>query len=600
MDRNWIIKTISVLVLIALAGYLGFSTLAVRTALAGTITVDTIDDELNTDGDCSLREAIVAANTDTAVDACPAGNGADIINLPAGTYILSLVGDDDNASAGDLDITQDLTLTGAGPLQTIIDANGIDRAIHILGNASAQISRLTVTGGNLSNPLGAGIYVYQGSLTLILSRVWHSTGLAAISVAPIINNALTILDSRIQDNSGSGVAVSGNATGLIVNSTISGNSTAGSGGGVSNAGIVTIVNSTISGNTSAYDGGGIHTSNGQVHLYNVTISNNTTDVDNDSFGNGGGIAIGSIATVTFQNTIIAGNFDHSNPGLVIPDCSGVITSEGYNLIQSDFGCGITGDTTGNRINQDAALDPLQNNGGPTFTHALQITSEAINTGNPGGCTDQNGALLDTDQRGYVRNGRCDMGAYEYGSSGTPTPTNTSLPPTASSTPTAMPTAFPLADYLPLILNSGFPVFATSTSTPTGTSMAATQTSTPTATNTPTPTATKTATPTATKTATPTQNYTPPAITPTALEGYGYVTIVDNEYQPAFLTIHAGRIVTWENTGLADHSVTSDTGVWDSGTLAPGAKFQYTFTTPGSYPYHCSFHSGMTGFIYVVP
>ena len=128
----------------------------------------------------------------------------------------------------------------------------------------------------------------------------------------------------------------------------------------------------------------------------------------------------------------------------------------------------------------------------------------------------------------------------------------------------------------------------------------TPSSTPTPTNTPTPTATKTATPTATKTATPTQNYTPPAITPTALEGYGYVTIVDNEYQPAFLTIHAGRIVTWENTGLADHSVTSDTGVWDSGTLAPGAKFQYTFTTPGSYPYHCSFHSGMTGFIYVVP
>jgi CSLREA domain-containing protein len=580
LKQNQIKQIMIIVLLIALGVSLGISVVAVRTVTAAAITVNTTDDELNADGDCSLREAIVAANTDTAVDACPAGSGADTINLPAGTYTLSLVGNDDDASAGDLDITQDLTLAGAGPLQTTIDANGIDRAIHILGNASTQISRLTVIGGNLSSLLGAGIYVYQGSLTLILSRVWHSTGLAAISVAPIINNALTILDSRIEDNFGSGVAVNGNATGLIVNSTISGNSTSGSGGGVSNAGILTIVNSTISGNDSAYDGGGISTSNGQVHLYNVTIANNTTDSDNDSFGNGGGIAIGSIATVTFQNTIIAGNFDNSNPGLVIPDCSGVLTSEGYNLIQSDFGCGITGDTTGNRINQDAALDPLQNNGGPTFTHALQITSEAINTGNPAGCRDHNGDLLDTDQRGYVRNGRCDIGAFEYGSAGTPTPTNTLLPATAS--PTATATATPPADYLPLILDeAGSSVFETGTPAPTGTGTAL-------------------PTPTRTPSATEAQNTPPPLPTPTALEGYGYVTIVDYSYIPALITIHAGRIVTWENIDFTDHSVTSDTGVWDSGTIVNGGQFQYTFNTVGNFPYHCSFHPEMTGMVIVVP
>jgi CSLREA domain-containing protein len=580
LKQNQIKQIMIIVLLIALGVSLGISVVAVRTVTAAAITVNTTDDELNADGDCSLREAIVAANTDTAVDACPAGSGADTINLPAGTYTLSLVGNDDDASAGDLDITQDLTLAGAGPLQTTIDANGIDRAIHILGNASTQISRLTVIGGNLSSLLGAGIYVYQGSLTLILSRVWHSTGLAAISVAPIINNALTILDSRIEDNFGSGVAVNGNATGLIVNSTISGNSTSGSGGGVSNAGILTIVNSTISGNDSAYDGGGISTHNGQVHLYNVTIANNTTDSDNDSFGNGGGIAIGSIATVTFQNTIIAGNFDNSNPGLVIPDCSGVLTSEGYNLIQSDFGCGITGDTTGNRINQDAALDPLQNNGGPTFTHALQITSEAINTGNPAGCRDHNGDLLDTDQRGYVRNGRCDIGAFEYGSAGTPTPTNTLLPATAS--PTATATATPPADYLPLILDeAGSSVFETGTPAPTGTGTAL-------------------PTPTRTPSATEAQNTPPPLPTPTALEGYGYVTIVDYSYIPALITIHAGRIVTWENIDFTDHSVTSDTGVWDSGTIVNGGQFQYTFNTVGNFPYHCSFHPEMTGMVIVVP
>jgi CSLREA domain-containing protein len=286
-------------VLTAFVAYLVFLIFAVPAANAATIGVNTTQDELKADGDCSPREAIVAANTDTAVDACPAGNGSDTINLPAGDYILSLVGEDDNASAGDLDITQDLTLTEAGPLQTTIDADGIDRVIHILGNASVQISSVTVTGGNPSNTLGGNIYLYQGSLILTRSRVWHSTLIAAIS-ASLLAPALTILESRIQDNLGSGVKVDGNVTARIANSTISGNATGSAGGGVIVGGTLTIVNSTISGNSSAYDGGGISTSNGAVNLYNVTITNNTADSDNDSIGSGGGIAVGSSATVTFH------------------------------------------------------------------------------------------------------------------------------------------------------------------------------------------------------------------------------------------------------------------------------------------------------------
>ncbi len=59
-------------------------------AYAATITVTTTDDELNVDGDCSLREAIQAANSDAAVDACTAGSGADVIELPAGAYTLTV------------------------------------------------------------------------------------------------------------------------------------------------------------------------------------------------------------------------------------------------------------------------------------------------------------------------------------------------------------------------------------------------------------------------------------------------------------------------------------------------------------------------------
>jgi plastocyanin len=354
-----------------------------------------------------------------------------------------------------------------------------------------------------------------------------------------------------------------------------------SGGGIQNGGTLTITNSTISGNSSYYDAGGID-NRGVAFLYNVTITNNTADYDQNLIGNGGGVYVSGAGILIARNSIIAGNTDGSNPTYANPDCSGPLSSEGFNLIQNITGCTITGDTTGNITNLDPALGLLQDNGGSTFTHALLAGSPAINAGNPAGCADENGVLLATDQRGYVRNGVCDMGAYEYNSVGTPTPTLTSLP---------------FNDYLPLILNnSGAPVIATSTPTVTGTAA----TPTPTRTSTPTPTATNTPTSTATKTGTPTQDSTPQGPTPTPIEGYGYVNIVDYEYQPALITIHAGRIVTWENFGLTDHSVTSDTGVFDSGTIAPSGKFQYTFNTVGNYPYHCSFHSGMTGLIIVVP
>jgi CSLREA domain-containing protein len=71
-----------------------------------TIIVTTTNDELNSDGDCSLREAIRAANLDIAIDACSAGSGTDTIVVPAGTYTLTIVGsDEDNGLTGDLDVT---------------------------------------------------------------------------------------------------------------------------------------------------------------------------------------------------------------------------------------------------------------------------------------------------------------------------------------------------------------------------------------------------------------------------------------------------------------------------------------------------------------
>ncbi len=93
-------------------------------------------------GDCSLREAIIASN---------AAADADEINLPAGAYELSIAGvEEDAAATGDLDITGDLTINGAGAGSTTVNANQTDRVFHIgitTTNITVEMSGLTVTGG---------------------------------------------------------------------------------------------------------------------------------------------------------------------------------------------------------------------------------------------------------------------------------------------------------------------------------------------------------------------------------------------------------------------------------------------------------------------
>jgi hypothetical protein len=91
-----------------------------------------------------------------------------------------------------------------------------------------------------------------------------------------------------------------------------------------------------------------------------------------------------------------------------------MTSDGYNL-SSDHTCRFEG--IGDLNNTDPNLGPLQDNGGPTKTMALLPGSPAIDTGNPDGCSDSQGNLLKSDQRGMPRpdkddSGGCDRGAYE--------------------------------------------------------------------------------------------------------------------------------------------------------------------------------------------
>ena len=167
------IRSISLTSLAVLVGALLFSN--IESAHAANLAVTTTVDELNSDGDCSLREAIRAANTDVAVDACTAGSGADVITLPAGTYTLTIAGaGEDAAATGDLDITDDLTINGAPAVSTIIDGGGIDRVLEVHPGATVQVNGVTVRNGNPGGN-GGGIF-NQGTLTLMESTVTNNTG----------------------------------------------------------------------------------------------------------------------------------------------------------------------------------------------------------------------------------------------------------------------------------------------------------------------------------------------------------------------------------------------------------------------------------------
>src|SRR6266545_3101730 len=77
-----------------------------------------------------------------------------------------------------------------------------------------------------------------------------------------------------------------------------------------------------------------------------------------------------------------------------------------------------------------------------------------------------------------------------------------------------------------------------------------------------------------------------------------VTIKDFEFAPKELTINVGDTVKWENDGPSTHSATSTNGVFDSGAIAAGEDFSFTFTTAGTFNYACKFHDIMQGTITV--
>jgi CSLREA domain-containing protein len=444
-NKIWTLRSFRALVWrsLALGLTLGFSLVGPEQAATFTVTktADTADG--NCDADCSLREAIIAAN---------ASFGADTIRLPAGTYTMSIVGTDEDASAtGDLDITGDLSITGDSATSTIVDGADIDRVFEIDPAGTGvivDISQVSVRNGSAPNVSdmelrsGGGID-NRGTLTLTSVVISGNEALFLVYGGGGVYNRGTmhLVDTKIIDNRGyNGGGIGNEATLTLVDCTIIGNTASGSGGaggGLRNRGIAVIHNTTISGNNVvAYNGGGIY-NDSVLELINSTVSGNTARNHGGGIFNGNIVALANVTIannqatigqgggiyneveIQIETTLLADNFASGIANNCMVRSGGNFTDFGYNLEDADS-CGFT--ATGDISNANPLLGPLKDNGGRTYTHALFVGSPAIDGGNPSGCTEVDGVTeLMTDQRGFTRsvdgnrdaNSICDIGAYEY-------------------------------------------------------------------------------------------------------------------------------------------------------------------------------------------
>jgi CSLREA domain-containing protein len=406
-------------------------------AVVHTVTKTADTNDGTCDADCSLREAVGAAN----------GDGADsLIIIPAGTYPLTRTGTgEDSNSTGDLDInTGDIAILGAGSGSTIIDGGAIDRVFHQpwWQGITFIVKDVKITNGdpgadaggclNVTNsPLyiidsiidscgnsvdatdGGAVYINGGALTVTGSTFSNNDTSTMGGAIMMYNESLSIDNSTFSNNSsggGGGAVRSSNSTGIITSSTFSGNAagasaqggainhsgtgsveitdstfsgnTAQHGGGVK-ADSVTLNRSTFTGNTASGVGGALVTWDGtNIYIYNSTVSGNTA--------NGGG-AFYTQGNSTIKSSTIANNTASWSGGVHINDAGDTCTVQNTIFNNNGSTCGGSGSITslGNNIDDnsscgftqtgdqqgtDALLEALADNGGPAQTHALQTSS----------------------------------------------------------------------------------------------------------------------------------------------------------------------------------------------------------------------------------
>jgi hypothetical protein len=458
---------------------------------AATITVTTASDVSVVQ--CTLRDAIVAANTDSAKDACPAGQPAPVSDLiefalPAPSTIA--------LGSALPTVTSGVSIVGPGAGQLTISGGNAHRVLDFSAAATASVSAVTITEG--SEAEGAGI---ENNGTLTLDQV------------AVVGNVAAVEGGANTFPEGGGIRSGGDLT--LTRSTVSGNSAIGKGGtnqnapdggGIfNNSGTLTIEESTVSGNvaravagaggTTNAVGGGILNSTGTLSLRRSTVSGNSAGASGSASFNtaqGGGIFNGNSPTVavTIEDSTISDNsagakgsgaLESEGGGLtsygssvaiasstivgnsavtganvfvakvpvvsntIVADplgggesCTAHVQSAGFNL-EDGTSCGFT--QPSDQPKTDPLLSPagLADNGGPTPTIALALGSPAIDQGlsGPGETTDQRGLPRPVLYPGVPvttpGSNAADIGAFEL---------QVPIPPIPPTTPTTSPAPAP--------------------------------------------------------------------------------------------------------------------------------------------------------------
>lgn len=371
-------------------------------------------------GACTLRAAVLEAN---------ALAGADRIEIPAGDFVLALAGaGEDAAATGDLDITDDVEIAGAGVDATRIHGDGADRVFDVRpspGFLGVTIRDLAIEGGRLVDAAGAGVrHADDGTLLVESTRFTENLVLGASTSegagGAIASNGIGDLEvraSRLADNAADrGGALFVNGSLALLDSTLTGNA-ARTGAALATYGNAAIEQTTVVDNASSAGCA-------------VFVATDTTFVRNATFsGNPGNcvFTVGPPAALTFEHVTIHANpvtdalsvggvvaFSNSviaNPALT-GECTsgGTILSTGGNL-DSDGSC--IGAGPGDLPGADPRLGPLADNGGPTATHAPLARSPLRDAADEMLCAavDQRGVARPVDGDGDGT-AACDIGAVE--------------------------------------------------------------------------------------------------------------------------------------------------------------------------------------------
>jgi Dockerin type I domain len=358
----------------------------------------------NPSGPGSLRQALLDANA--------TWDSADVVTFDPALF--STPRTIPLTTGGELLIAGPVTVAGPGANLLTVSGNNTVRVFNISapGVVDVTLAGLTITGGGIG-----GVSCTNENVMFDGVRVTGNAGRGIAVMVDVEDSGgnLVLRRSTVAGNAGGGIYLQRGSL-LLEDSTVSGNSaTGGQGGGIFFSDVgpagLTVRNSTISGNT-ATDGGGIAFDRlfGLARFLNSTITGNVSTTP--AYGTGGiFVPFGSDGVLTLVSTIVSGNIGSITGGISdIAVASAVTVNVNFSAVGDPNGFTPSA-SSGNNLPFGAVLGlvPLADNGGPTKTHALSLSSLAINAGT-------NSAGLTTDQRGNgflrVSGSAADIGAFE--------------------------------------------------------------------------------------------------------------------------------------------------------------------------------------------